>query len=346
LWESERWGEPYVFYIAPEIVSWVLAVVDGEEVLGGLSGGEVVLAADDLDVGSAVNYLVQSGYPRGAAGPYVLGLPRWSQDRVGEACSFLYRGLYVEGPLRSGRMERNRENARQQREISEDVQERKLRADLAYPFEKERMLLSLMRVGDRRGARSILNDMLAALFLRTPRLITLKMRVVEMLGYLVRVAVEDNPLLRSLLDLYPTWTEQILAAPDFEMLCIGVRNALDELTNRIFLQGHNRRNGHVERVLHYLAEHYTEPVRIDEIARAVGVSKYHLLRLVKRCTGKTILQHVKGLRVEQGCRLLTQTDRDYADIAYELGFADQSHFIKQFRELTGTTPARFRREHG
>ena len=37
------------------------------------------------------------------------------------------------------------------------------------------------------------------------------------------------------------------------------------------------------------------------------------------------------------------TEKDYAEIAYDLGFADQSYFIKQFREMTGTTPARYRR---
>ena len=345
LWESERWGDPYVYYIAPEIVSWVVAVVDGETVRGGVAGGEIVASVDDPDIASAVNHLVESGFPREAARHYVEGLPRWPQERVREACTFLYSALYETGPLGSQRMDRNRENARQQREISEDVQDRKMRADLSYPFDKERMLLSLMRVGDRRGTRSILNDMLAALFLRAPKLITLKMRVVEMLGHLVRVAVEDNPLLHSLLDLYPAWTEQVLAAPDFEVLCITVRNALDELTNRIFLQGHNRRNRHVERVLNYLAAHYTEPISIDAVAKEVGLSKYHMLRLVKSCTGKTILQHVKRLRIERGSQLLTQTDMDYADIAYDLGFADQSYFIKQFRELTGTTPARYRSEH-
>jgi AraC-like DNA-binding protein len=43
---------------------------------------------------------------------------------------------------------------------------------------------------------------------------------------------------------------------------------------------------------------------------------------------------------------LEDTDKDLAEIANDLGFADQSHFIRHFRELTGVTPARYRRNLG
>jgi AraC-like DNA-binding protein len=66
-------------------------------------------------------------------------------------------------------------------------------------------------------------------------------------------------------------------------------------------------------------------------------------RLVKRSTGKTVTQHIRTLRVNRACEWLESSERSYAEIAYDLGFADQSYFIKQFREVTGTTPARYRK---
>jgi AraC family transcriptional regulator len=65
--------------------------------------------------------------------------------------------------------------------------------------------------------------------------------------------------------------------------------------------------------------------------------------LVKECTGKTIQQHIRRLRIQKARTWLEETDKDFADIAHELGFSDQSHFIRHFRDVTGLTPARYRR---
>lgn len=57
---------------------------------------------------------------------------------------------------------------------------------------------------------------------------------------------------------------------------------------------------------------------------------------------RQITQHIRTLRVNRARELLESTNQPCAEIAYDLGFADQSYFIKQFREMTGTTPARYR----
>jgi AraC family transcriptional regulator len=48
-------------------------------------------------------------------------------------------------------------------------------------------------------------------------------------------------------------------------------------------------------------------------------------------------------RVKKAQRLLAQTDLPLANIAVAVGFADQSHFSRQFHRLVGTTPSGFRR---
>ena len=53
--ESVRWGEPYLFLLADGIVSWVVALVDGERVAGGLCGGEAASAV-------AEDFLKQNGF--------------------------------------------------------------------------------------------------------------------------------------------------------------------------------------------------------------------------------------------------------------------------------------------
>jgi len=75
----------------------------------------------------------------------------------------------------------------------------------------------------------------------------------------------------------------------------------------------------------------------------VDLSPGRLSHLVKEFTGRTVVQNIHQVRVRQAQQLLERTSRSCADIAYEVGFGDQSYFIKHFKRLSGTTPARYRR---
>jgi AraC-like DNA-binding protein len=343
LQESVRWGEPCIFFLAPGILSWIVPVAHGHTVRGGLCGGEVRPHDDPADRTDAVNYLVESGASRVAAQSYVGRIPIWAQSRPPEAAEWLFARAHALAGWRPDLLEQNREHAAQQSQIAEEIRRRKLSDQRAYAPDQERALLALIRVGDRAGARRGLNALLARVFLYSPRLSVVQARMIELLGHLVRAAVEDNATLDSLLERHVRWIERVMEAKTFDASCAVLQQALDDFMHQIGLQGFNRHSGHVGKVLEFLAANFTRSVRLDEIAAAVGLSRFRVAHLVKECTGKTVLQHVKRLRIQRARVLLEDTGKDFAEIAYELGFADQSHFIRQFRELTGLTPARHRR---
>jgi len=93
-----------------------------------------------------------------------------------------------------------------------------------------------------------------------------------------------------------------------------------------------------------LAEHeFAAAPGLSELARRVGVHPTHLARAFRRHLGCTLGELVRRRRVEAASRLLVQTDRSLSRIAYETGFADQSHFTRTFRRHAGMTPAEYRR---
>ena len=346
LQEGVRWGEPYSFFLTPGIMSWIIPMVNGDTVQGGLSGGEVRSQDDPQDSHEAISYLVASGAARSAAEAYVNGVPIWPQSRTAETATWLFARLYELTRWRPVRLERNRENALQQRQIAEEIHRRKTADSGGYPLEQERALLALIRVGDRGGARRALNQLLAHVFVDSTHLPLVQARMFELLGYLVRAAVEDNPMLGALLERHIQWIERVIATRDFEGSCVALREALDDFIDHIGLQGFNRHNTHVSRVLEFLSKNYTRKIRLDEAAALAGLSRFRVAHVVKECTGKTILQHVKRLRIQKARAWLEETNKDFAEIAYELGFSDQSHFIRHFRDVTGLTPARYRRDFG
>ncbi len=344
LQEAVRWGEPYALFMAPGLMTWIVPLVDEESVEGGLTGGEVRIEGDATDTTELVNYIVSVGVSRKAAIAYVSKIPIWPQPRVHEAAAGLFDSFYQLSGWTPALLTRNRTDALQQRQIAEVIHERKRKPDRAYPLEEERILLSLIRVGNRAGARSMLNTMLAAIYLYSPREAVIRARIIEMMGYLVRAAVEDSALLEPLLERQQKWMEQIFNTEGFEALCKVVRRALDDFMDSIFEQGYGRTNKKVRQALAYIAEHYTDDLRLENVAEHVGLSTFRIAHMVKDFTGRTILQHVKRLRTEKARRLLEDTSLTCAEIAYEVGFSDQSFFTRQFREMTGTTPAKYRRE--
>ncbi len=341
--EAARWGEPQVFFIAPGIMSWIIPLVDRTELKGGLCGGNILVEDDQQSVIASVNYFVGEGAKRKEAQAFVEKLSSFEQGNVRKAADQLYEIFYQYSGWNPLLLKRNRDQMHQQRQIAEEIHQRKVEQNRAYPYDDERILLSLIRVGDRSGARKMFNKMLAAMFLYSPKPVVVRARAIEMMGYLVRTAVEDSPLSEPLLERHMTWIEQIVETRDFDDLCNVLRDALDDFMNSIFLQGVNPVSPAVSKALDYIAANYTEQISLEQIAEAAGLSTFRIAHLLKEATGKTALQNIHYLRIQDARRLLEHSDMSCTDIAYETGFGDQSYFIKQFRKWMGITPAKYRK---
>ena len=343
LGECVRWGEAQAFFIAPGIMSWIVPLVERAELRGGLCGGYVLLEDDPQSVNASINYLVAEGAKRKDAKAFVEKIPMFEQEQVRAAAEELYDLFYQYSGWQPLELKRNKDRMNQQRQVAEEIHQRKVDQNKAYPYDDERILLSLIRVGDRAGARKIFNKMLAAMFLYSPKQVVVRARAIEMMGYLVRAAVEDSPLMEPLLERHMKWIEQIVETKDFDDLCNVLMEALDDFMNSIFLQGVSPVTPAVGKALDYIAANYTESISLEEVAAAAGLSTFRIAHLLKESTGKTALQNIQYLRIQEARRLLETSDMSCTDIAYETGFGDQSYFIKQFRKWMGITPAKYRK---
>lgn len=90
-------------------------------------------------------------------------------------------------------------------------------------------------------------------------------------------------------------------------------------------------------------ERYDESLRVSDLAERAGVHPVHLARVFRRRHGCTLSEYRRRLRVERAREQLERSARDLSDIALSSGFADQSHFTRCFKEITGLPPGRYRR---
>ena len=95
--------------------------------------------------------------------------------------------------------------------------------------------------------------------------------------------------------------------------------------------------------MQYLKTRYREPLTLATIAAHTGMNPSALCRHFRRHTGKTLTAVLNEIRIAHACQQLYTTNRSISAIAWESGFASQTHFNRQFRTLTGQTPGQYRK---
>jgi AraC-like DNA-binding protein len=85
------------------------------------------------------------------------------------------------------------------------------------------------------------------------------------------------------------------------------------------------------------------PLDLDGVAREVGLSPFHFLRLFSRVLGVTPHQYLVRSRLRRAARLLAEPERSVTGVAFEVGFGDLSNFVRTFHRAAGVSPGEFRR---
>ena len=100
----------------------------------------------------------------------------------------------------------------------------------------------------------------------------------------------------------------------------------------------------VDRAVAYLREHYRYPaIALGDVARAARVSRFHLARQLRQVTGRSFLQHLHALRIDEAARLLAFSALSVKEVAAEIGYHDATQFCRHFRRARGMSPGSFRR---
>src|SRR6202030_2815801 len=102
----------------------------------------------------------------------------------------------------------------------------------------------------------------------------------------------------------------------------------------------NRRRA-VETAL-WIDAHSHQEIDLERAAGQAGISPFHFLRLFSGVLGVTPHQYLVRSRLRHAARLLADEERSITDVAYDVGFADLSKFVRTFRRAAGVSPRRFR----
>jgi AraC-like DNA-binding protein len=344
LQESINQGAPALFYPATGLMAWVVAMEHRRMMHGGIMVGPVWIGADgEPERLKTAEYLAGRGMLARDAETFCLNLPARAEAQLRPVAEQLQALFYQVSGWNAELMKENRVRIQQQDQINQAIEaQRKSGMPALYAFEKERILLAHIRAGDRNGARRLLNEMLATIYMSSPQLVVLRARAIELISCLTRAAIEDNPMMEPMIERNHAWTENLVKARSFEELSQVLMEALDGFIDAVYLHGANRSNAKVRQALDFISANFAQPISLRDVARTVGLSPFRLSHVVKDFTGRSVLQIIHQVRIRHAQHLLERSAKSCAEIAYEVGFSDQSYFIRHFRRQTGTTPRRYR----
>ena len=101
----------------------------------------------------------------------------------------------------------------------------------------------------------------------------------------------------------------------------------------------------IDRSITRLREEFSTPPTISALAADAGVHRSHFVRVFRRHMGCTVGEFVRRVRIDWACgELRRRTGPSLSDLALAAGFADQAHFSRTFKRITGTTAHDYRLE--
>jgi AraC-like DNA-binding protein len=103
---------------------------------------------------------------------------------------------------------------------------------------------------------------------------------------------------------------------------------------------------HLRRARDHADRHYAEPLDLEVMARAAGLSKYHFHRLFAATYAITPAAYVSQRRVERAQDLLRATNLAVTEVCHAVGFTSLGSFSSRFKQVVGETPRQFQQRWG
>ena len=144
--------------------------------------------------------------------------------------------------------------------------------------------------------------------------------------------------------------DHVLRRADFIVIVLPLTGAVEKLLGENqfkALQAHEiflawQRLPSIERAIVHLSKHYAKPIYLEDLAAIAGLSKFHFVRLFSATLGVTPHRCQLLMRMSHAKALL-RGGETIVEVAFRVGFCDQSHFSRYFRLLVGMTPGQYQK---
>ena len=360
---SAEYGNSYIFQCHFGIISWVTPVLINEEFLGSfISEGVLMRKPAPYFIKEVIEMTKNLGIEEFKLREVLKEIKIVSEKKVRAAADILYIAAAYLSNTKLLDAKIRQEKYIQQARISEEIQMMK-RKELEllekeeeeensfiyissiYPLETERELLRRVRLGDKEGAKEVLNEILGKiLFKNAGRTEIVRARILELAVVLSRAAVEGSAELEMILGLNFEYIQKLGEIKSIEKLCVWIVEVLDRFTECVYENKNIKNVSIIRKAKEFIRANYKKKIKLEEISKEVYLSPYYLSHIFKKETRSTLFQYLTNVRIEEAKRLLETTQYSTTRISFEVGCTDQSYFCKVFKKIVGISSSKYRKK--
>ncbi len=352
---SAKTGEPYIFQCHADMIEFTAALLDGGENVSAFVCGPILLRHPDSFFEKDVLAKVEDlPLPPSLLMGTVAEIPVFSERRVQAAADLLFMIANYFSRMDPLSQMQQHEIARQQASLAEELMTSK-KADpevnalpsTRFQFEgeihKERELVDLIKFGDRKKAKVLLDELLGtALFRSHEHIGILKARALEIIFVIARAAVEAGANLEEILGFKYQCIQNLSRDDSQEALYYFLMNAFDHLFECIYQNRNIQHTKIFARAKEYIWSNYNQDISLKRLSEAVGMNPCYLSHLFRKEMGASFLEYLTSVRISVAKSLLKQTTKTVLDICLDVGYQDPSHFAKVFKKKEGLHPTEYR----
>jgi AraC-like DNA-binding protein len=98
----------------------------------------------------------------------------------------------------------------------------------------------------------------------------------------------------------------------------------------------------IDTVLKFISDNYASSISLDDISNVACMTTNSFCRFFKKMTNKSFTQFLNEIRIRNASRILVQENLPVSEVCYVVGFNSITNFNKQFKQIMGSTPKKFR----
>lgn len=340
-------GETYIFSCHAGLNHIVFPLMKKDTLLGAVLAGPFLMdAPDSLLISDIANHYpvpTESLLEMYEASGSIKVFSPAKVTKISKLLYYLFSSLFADS---RHQLETNHLSLYQQSKINESIQMYKTfspDAPASYPYELERELITKVKTGNLQESRRVLNDILGYVFFsENNSLEVIKSRSAELCSLLSRAAIEGGALTDNILSINNQYLRALGEISSIEKLCFMLQEVMEAFIDSMFNYVPTRHNDLIRKAIAYISKNYSLNLTLEDVANHVHLNPAYFSTLFKQISGSSFREFLNIVRVEEGKRLLANTDYSIIDIAIAVGFDNQSYFSKVFKKYTGLTPKQYR----
>ena len=340
-------GEPYIFACHAELNHIVFPLINQNALFGSILAGPFLMdEADSVlieDIAKRYTFTTSELLELYDESKSLQVIPPAKVTYLSKMLYYMFSGLISDSKQQ---LIINQNKLHQQSKINESIQMYKTSGayqSTAYPYDKERLLITRLKTGDASEAKALLNDLLGYVFFSEgSNLEVVKSRSLELCALLSRAAIEGGATSDSILKVNNQLLTVIPTINNMDDLCYKLQEAIDVFNDCMFEHIPTKNSELVKKAILHISKNFASPLTLETVAKEVHLNPAYFSTIFKQATGSSFKEYLNMVRIEESKRLLANTEYSLIDIAVATGFEDQSYFSKVFKKFTGLTPKQYR----